>query len=108
FTRPYPYHLDYYRMKYGGSYAPYFGNLYGPPQVYAPSYWGNFGNGGYDTGGVGPQTSFGQPQPNIGSGGMPGPGHWVWVPDGEQPGAPVEQGANGSETIPPSGPAFGQ
>jgi len=36
FQRPYPYHLDYYRWKWGGSYAPYFGNLYGPPQVYAP------------------------------------------------------------------------
>ena len=31
FQRPYPYHLDYYRMKYNGSYEPYFGNLYGPP-----------------------------------------------------------------------------
>lgn len=47
FQRPYPYHLDYYRMKYGGSYAPYFGNLYGPPQVvtappYFGPYYGNF------------------------------------------------------------------
>ncbi|MCA9241586.1 MAG: hypothetical protein KDA37_15355 [Planctomycetales bacterium] len=33
FQRPYPYHLDYYRQRYGGSYAPYFGNLYGPPGV---------------------------------------------------------------------------
>lgn len=33
FQRPYPYHLDYYRKAYGGSYAPYFGNLYGPPNV---------------------------------------------------------------------------
>lgn len=33
FQRPYPYHLDYYRMRWGGSYAPYFGNLYGPPNV---------------------------------------------------------------------------
>ena len=31
FQRPYPYHLDYYKMRYGGSYAPYFGNLYGTP-----------------------------------------------------------------------------
>ena len=38
FRRPYPYHMDYYRMQYGGSYAPYFGNLYGPPRVYAPGY----------------------------------------------------------------------
>lgn len=44
FQRPYPYHLDYYRMRYHGSYAPYFGNLYGPPKVYAPTY---FGDGGY-------------------------------------------------------------
>lgn len=48
FQRPYPYHLDYYRMKYGGSYAPYFGNLYGPPQVVtAPPYFGPY-YGGYD------------------------------------------------------------
>jgi len=33
FQRPYPYHLDYYRLRYQGSYAPYFGNLYGPPAV---------------------------------------------------------------------------
>ncbi|MFO0792278.1 MAG: hypothetical protein U0805_22695 [Pirellulales bacterium] len=31
FQRPYPYHLDYYKMRWGGSYAPYFGNLYGVP-----------------------------------------------------------------------------
>ena len=59
FQRPYPYHLDYYRMRYSGSYAPYFGNLYGPPQVvtappYYGPYYGGFGspigsafNGGY-------------------------------------------------------------
>ena len=48
FQRPYPYHLDYYRMRYGGSYAPYFGNLYGPPQVVtAPPYYGPYyGNDG--------------------------------------------------------------
>lgn len=46
FTRPYPYHLDYYKMKYGGSYAPYFGNLYGPPQVVtAPPYYGPYYGG---------------------------------------------------------------
>lgn len=39
FRRPYPYHLDYYRMRYGGSYAPYFGNIYGPPVLFfAPPY----------------------------------------------------------------------
>ncbi len=48
FTRPYPYHLDFYRMKYGGSYAPYFGNLYGPPQVVtAPPYYGPYYGGGW-------------------------------------------------------------
>lgn len=46
FQRPYPYHLDYYRMRYGGSYAPYFGNLYGPPQVVtAPPYYGPYVGG---------------------------------------------------------------
>ncbi len=41
YQRPYPYHLDYYRMRYGGSYEPYAGNLYGPPlvqQYVAPTY----------------------------------------------------------------------
>ncbi len=44
FQRPYPYHLDYYRMKYGGSYAPYFGNLYGPPNYnyYGQPYYGDY------------------------------------------------------------------
>ena len=54
FQRPYPYHLDYYKMRYGGSYAPYFGNLYGTPQVvnyppyygpYYSGYGGGYGNG---------------------------------------------------------------
>jgi hypothetical protein len=54
FQRPYPYHLDYYRMRYGGSYAPYFGNLYGPPQVVtAPPYFGPYFGGGYGEFGVG-------------------------------------------------------
>jgi hypothetical protein len=50
FRRPYPYHLDYYRLRYGGSYAPYFGNIYGPPRVYAPgNFWPRrpYGYGGY-------------------------------------------------------------
>ena len=37
FQRPYPYHLDYYKMRYGGSYEPYSGNLYGPPAYVFPS-----------------------------------------------------------------------
>jgi hypothetical protein len=36
YQRPYPFHLDYYRMRWGGSYEPYFGNLYGPPNVIVP------------------------------------------------------------------------
>jgi hypothetical protein len=64
FQRPYPYHLDYYKMRYGGSYAPYFGNLYGTPQVvnyppYYGPYYGGYG-GGYANG-------YGQP----GYGGTP-------------------------------------
>jgi hypothetical protein len=62
FQRPYPYHLDYYKMRYGGSYAPYFGNLYGPPQVvtappYYGPYYGNYVSGdpnAYAPGGVQP------------------------------------------------------
>jgi len=62
FQRPYPYHLDYYRMRYGGSYAPYFGNLYGPPQVVtAPPYYGPY-YGGYG-GEYG--NGYGQPGPAI-------------------------------------------
>jgi hypothetical protein len=67
FQRPYPYHLDYYKMRYGGSYAPYFGNLYGPPQVvtappyYGPYYGGYGGNEAEYPNGYGP-----------GYGGMPG------------------------------------
>jgi hypothetical protein len=68
FQRPYPYHLDYYKMRYGGSYAPYFGNLYGPPQVVtAPPYYGPY-YGGYvnpDGGGyatpIEPPTNFAPP-----------------------------------------------
>jgi hypothetical protein len=67
FTRPYPYHLDFYKMKYGGSYAPYFGNLYGPPQVVtAPPYYGPYyggwglGAGGWPEEGYG-GGPFGQP-----------------------------------------------
>jgi hypothetical protein len=66
FQRPYPYHLDYYRMRYGGSYAPYFGNLYGPPQVVtAPPYYGPYYGGyGYEFPvGYGPDAAFG-PRPD--------------------------------------------
>ena len=64
FQRPYPYHLDYYKMRYGGSYAPYFGNLYGTPfgtpqVVNYPPYYGPY-YGGYGDG-------YGQPN----NGGIP-------------------------------------
>jgi hypothetical protein len=63
FQRPYPYHLDFYKMKYGGSYAPYFGNLYGPPQVVtAPPYYGPYyGGGGAENGGWGYGTGGNPP-----------------------------------------------
>jgi hypothetical protein len=88
FTRPYPYHLDYYKMRYGGSYAPYFGNLYGPPQVVtAPPYFGPY------------YGDFGYGAPN-GFGGVPGefPG---------QPGGVMYQGPV-VESAPNSTPSIGQ
>ncbi|TWT78216.1 hypothetical protein Pla123a_10060 [Posidoniimonas polymericola] len=42
FQRPYPYHLDYYKQRYGGSYEPYFGNLYGPPNVVLGAPYGGY------------------------------------------------------------------
>ncbi|MEX0613540.1 MAG: hypothetical protein WD738_10755 [Pirellulales bacterium] len=75
FQRPYPYHLDYYKMRYGGSYAPYFGNLYGPPQVVtAPPYYGPY-YGGYEYG-----------HPNVSGPTSAYPG----FPNGAVYGAPVE------------------
>lgn len=63
FQRPYPYHLDYYRMRYGGSYEPYFGNLYGPPQVVtAPPYYGAY-YGGYGGLGAGYAGGYGPGPP---------------------------------------------
>ncbi len=90
FTRPYPYHLDFYKMKYGGSYAPYFGNLYGPPQVVtAPPYYGPYyggwglGAGGYENGSPNGFNGFN------GNGGPAGaqPG---WPPEGTIIEGPVE------------------
>lgn len=60
FQRPYPYHLDYYRARWGGSYAPYFGNLYGPPSYnffYGSPFFGGF-NPWWGFGGL-PFTGFG-------------------------------------------------
>lgn len=65
FQRPYPYHLDYYKQKFGGSYAPYFGNLYGPPNVVLAPYGGyagpGFGYGGYPPQGYGVDPRLNQP-----------------------------------------------
>ena len=76
FQRPYPYHLDYYKMRWGGSYAPYFGNLYGTP--------------------------FGTPQVVNGGGGWgPGAGGWGGEGGGAYPPAGMD-GVNGyGNTYPP-------
>lgn len=67
--RPYPYHLDYYKMRYGGSYAPYFGNLYGPPQVVtAPPYFGPY-YGGFEYANPG-DGAFGVPNSAVPNGPM--------------------------------------
>lgn len=96
FQRPYPYHLDYYRAKWGGSYAPYFGNLYGPPNVFvngAPFFGGfapfgfNAFNGfnginGFPGAGFENQFGgFGGPGFNGGPGFQGGPG-WGGGPNG--------------------------
>lgn len=56
FQRPYPYHLDYYKQRYGGTYEPYFGNLYGPPNVVLGAPYGAYGYyPGYPPQGYAPQ-----------------------------------------------------
>lgn len=76
FQRPYPYHLDYYRAKWGGSYAPYFGNLYGPPNYFINGvpYFNGFGqSGGFNSfgfRGIGFDNQFG----GFGGSGIGGPG----------------------------------
>ena len=86
FQRPYPYHLDYYKMRYGGSYAPYFGNLYGPPQVVtAPPYYGPY-YGDYEYGypnAYGPNgTNYAAPAEKSdskdGNGSLPAPMRSPW------------------------------
>jgi hypothetical protein len=70
--------LDYYKMKWGGSYAPYFGNLYGTP----------FGT---------PQVVYGGwgAEPDVGPQGVEGS---VWTPYALPPGAVIGQvdGSNGA------------
>jgi hypothetical protein len=89
FQRPYPYHLDYYKMRYGGSYAPYFGNLYGTP----------FGTPQVVNGGWGPGA--GDAGPN--GGGYPPPQGYEWMDGGPSPyayppGATTEQQPPATET----------
>ena len=100
FQRPYPYHLDYYRAKWGGSYAPYFGNLYGSPNYYyygtpyygdySPYYGyggftGGYGYGGYNYGGYG-YGGYGGP----GYGGVP---YGPWAGQDAAPVAPPVEAA---------------
>ncbi len=61
FQRPYPFHLDYYKQKFGGSYDPYFGNLYGPPNVVLGAPWAGFGVGFGAGAGFGDQGNWVQP-----------------------------------------------
>ncbi len=56
FQRPYPFHLDYYKQKFGGSYDPYFGNLYGPPNVVLATPF--IGGGGFFPNTQFPQSPF--------------------------------------------------
>jgi hypothetical protein len=97
FQRPYPYHLDYYRMRYGGSYAPYFGNLYGSPQIVtAPPYYGPY-YGGFGSP-FGSEFNGGYGQPMQGPGAMNG-----IVNEGQMPTRPpVEESAatSSDETLP--------
>jgi hypothetical protein len=87
--RPYPYHLDYYKMRYGGSYAPYFGNLYGPPQVVtAPPYYGPY-YGGYESA---------PPNAYIPNGAYPGAPNGVIYEAPVENAAPVDQ-----QAMPPNG-----
>jgi hypothetical protein len=76
FQRPYPYHLDYYKMRWGGSYAPYFGNLYGTPFGTPAVVYGGWGLGAGEWG------------PNVQPQGVEGS---VWVPYALPQGAVMEQ-----------------
>lgn len=80
-------------MRYGGSYAPYFGNLYGPPQVVtAPPYYGPYygGYGGEFGNGYAAPSYGGAPLEYPGGQGMMMPGmevesNAVEVPNGAPP-----------------------
>jgi hypothetical protein len=93
FTRPYPYHLDYYKMRYGGSYAPYYGNLYGPSNSYYPAQYNGDNGPNYTNGNQNyPQQGYAP------DGAASGDGHWAWcwVPStgvGPNTTEPVDQSA---------------
>jgi hypothetical protein len=102
FQRPYPYHLDYYKMRYGGSYAPYFGNLYGTPQVvnyppYYGPYYGGYG-GGYANG-YGQPAYGGVPMEYPANPGMMTPGSEVEASTAAKPQAAVGA-TSGGEVMP--------
>jgi hypothetical protein len=107
--RPYPYHLDYYKMKYGGSYAPYFGNLYGPPTFVGFPFFGGVGTfnpwigyeggfNGYPPGGVGYPMGWG-PEGYVG----PATGHFQGPVDSAGP--VFEPGIAPGELLEPSNPS---
>jgi hypothetical protein len=51
-------------MRYHGSYEPYFGNLYGPPQVVtAPPYYGPYYGGYGAAGAYGDRGGYGYDMP---------------------------------------------
>jgi hypothetical protein len=131
FQRPYPYHLDYYRARWGGSYAPYFGNLYGPPNFFFGSpffgginpFWGfgaypysAFGAGFGGVGGVGGVGGFGGPggfeSPGFGGGpfmeggGGYGPMQGFYNPAMAPMGGPMGGGVMGGGAMPGAGPGY--
>ena len=106
FQRPYPYHLDYYKMRYGGSYAPYYGNLYGTPfgtpqVVNYPPYYGPYytGNGGYGND-YGQPGYGGAPAEYPANPGMMAPGADIEEPAASQTQTGGPQAKSGSEALP--------
>lgn len=115
FQRPYPYHLDYYKMKYGGSYAPYFGNLYGPPinNFFGTPFVGGFGGFGPGFGWGGPwggefggYGGYGFGGQGYGGPGYAGPGYGGYGYGGPQCGMPYGPWAGAVEA--PVAPVEGE
>jgi hypothetical protein len=103
FQRPYPYHLDYYKMRYGGSYAPYFGNLYGTPQVVNyPPYYGPYytGYGGGNANGYGQPGYGGPPTGYPANPGMMTPGTGAEEPAAGQTQTGESQAKTSGEPLP--------